>query len=334
MLAALVSTAGAQTNRGGTPRRPASTPARAQAAPVADSLPLPASDALMLVDVRKLLNEVVPRSLASDAARLAQVTADIEQFKSRTGVDARDFDTVAVGARLVKLESGALKVDRLTAVARGRFNADALIASARTAAKGALAEQQYAGKTIYVATINDQLKLFGLVKMHVRELAMAVLDQNTLALGRPEDVRAAIDAQAGRGRANMNVLNFPRSADDFVVFGGNVPTGLLSGAETGLPNVDRAIAAVRGFYGTIGSTPSGLQLMTTLRAQTAADAKQLFDTAEALRQVAPGLISMTGEKGKFAQNAINSLKIVLKGNEVQLHLEVLQADISTLLRVL
>ncbi|MDT7688029.1 MAG: hypothetical protein QOE46_788 [Acidobacteriota bacterium] len=335
-LAALALTPSAQTTRGGASSRPApASPQRAQAAaPVADLIPLPAADAVMLVDVRKLLTEVVPRSLSGDASRLAQVTTDIEQFKARTGIDARDFDSVAVGARLVKLQSGAVKVERLTAVARGRVNADALIASARTAAKGTLAEQQYGGKTIYVETINEQLKLFGLVKMHVRELALAVLDQNTLALGEPEDVRAAIDAQAGRGRADMSVLNFQRSAGDFVVFGGNVPAGLLSGAETGLPNVDRAIAAVRGFYGSIGSTPAGLQLMTTLRAQTAADAKQLFDTAEALRQVAPGLISATGEKGKFAQNAINSLKITLKANEVQLRLEVPQADISTLLRVL
>jgi hypothetical protein len=222
----------------------------------------------------------------------------------------------------------------VTAIARGTLRADALVASARAAAKGALAEQTYAGKAIYVASINDQLKLFGLLKAHVKELAFAVLDPNTLALGEPADVRAAIDAQAGRGRADLSMLNFPRGANDFVVFAGNVPAGLLSGMDTGLPNVDRAVASIRSFYGSIGSTPAGVQMATTLRAQTTADAKQLFDTAEALRQVAPGLISMAGAKGKFAQGAINSLKITTKGNEVQLRLEVPQADISALLRAL
>ena len=185
-----------------------------------------------------------------------------------------------------------------------------------------------------MATVNDQLRLFGLARMRVRELAFAILDPNTLALGEPEDVRAAIDAQAGRGRADMSVLHFPRGAGDFVAFGGVVPPGVLTGVETGLPNVDRAIGSIRGFYGTVGSSATGIQMMTALRAATAADAKQLFDTVEALRQIAPGLISVAGEKGRFAKGLVESLKVTTKGSEVQLRVEVPQADLSTLLKAL
>jgi hypothetical protein len=334
MLAASAATSVAQTGVIIDPRRPAPPPTHRQAMPAAASIPLPVSDAVLAIDMRRLLTEVMPRALASDPQRLSQVNTDIEQFKTRTGVDARVFDSLAVGARLIPLPSGAIKIDNVTAIARGTFRADTLIAAARAAAKGTLAEQSYGGKTVYVESINDELKFFGLVKMRVRELAFALLDANTLALGEPGDVRAAIDAQAGRGRADLRMLNFPRGAGDFVAFAGNVSPGSLAGMDTGLPNVDRAIAAIRSFYGSIGSTPSGVQMMTTLRAQTAADAKQLFDTAEALRQIAPGLISIAGAKGKFAQSAINSLKITTKGNEVQLRLEVPQADISALLRAL
>ena len=151
----------------------------------------------------------------------------------------------------------------------------------------------------------------------------------------PADVRAAIDAQAGRGpRADMALLAFPKGPNDFIGFAGNVPAGTLAGVETGLPNVDRAVASIQGFYGSVASTAAGAQFMATLRAATAADAKQLYDTADALRQIAPGLVSMAGEKGKFAQSAINSLKVTTKGNEVQLRLEVPQGDISSLLRAL
>src|SRR5688500_17819504 len=323
---ALAQSAHAQNRRGAAaPARTA--PARASA-PQAASVPLPAADALLTIEVLRLLTEVVPRALASDKERLAQVNTDVEQFKTRTGIDARDFETVWVGARLVTLPSGALKVDRMTAVARGTFRTETLVAAARTAAKGALAEQTHGGKTVYVATVNDQLRLFGLARMHVRELAFAVLDANTLALGEPEDVRAAIDAQAGRGpRADMSLLNFQRGAGDFLAFAGNVPAGALAGVETGLPNVDRAVAAVRGFYGTVGSSATGVQVMTALRAATAADAKQLFDTAEALRQIAPGLISVAGEKGRFARGLVDSLKLTTKGSEVQMRVEVPQADL-------
>lgn len=312
----------------------AATTASAQTSPAAP-LPLPASDAVMTVDVRALFTEVIPRALASDTARLARVNADVEEFKTRTGIDAREFDTLALGARIVALPSGATKIDRVTAVARGRFRAEALVASARAAAKGGLAEQTYGGKTVYVATVNDQLRLFGLARMRVKELAFAVLDQNTLALGEPEDVRAAIDAQAGRGRADMSLLNFPRGAGDFIVFAGNVPAGALAGVESGMSaNVDRAIHSIRGFYGTVGSTAAGLQLMTTLRAGSSADAKQLYDVLGALRQIAPGLISVAGEKWAFARGMVDSLKLTTKGNEVQLRLDIPQAAIPTVLKSL
>lgn len=330
VLAASAASAVAQTNRAGARRLPAAQTAATTAA----SLPLPAADAVLTVDVRRLFAEVVPRALAGDQARLAQVNADVEQFKARTGIDARAFDTLAVGARLVALPSGAVKVDGVTAVARGTFRADALVSAARAAGRGALAEQTYNGKTIYVASINDQLRLFGLVRTRVKDLAFAVLDANTVAVGEPGDVRAAVDAQAGRGRADLSVLDFPQGAGDFIAYGGKVPAGLLAGVETGLPNVDRAVAAVRGFYGTVGSTPAGLQLMTALRAQTEADAKQLHATADAVRQIVPGLISAAGPRARFAQGLVNSLKLTTKGTDVQLRLEVPQAEISTLLRSL
>lgn len=309
--------------------------ASAQNSPSVASLPLPTADAVLTVDVRALFSEVIPRSLASDKARLAQVNADVDEFKARTGIDPRAFEALLMGARIVPLPSGATKLDRVTALAVGNFRADALVAAARAAAKGGLTEQTYGGKKVYVAAVNDQLKLFGLARMRVKELAFAVLDTKVLALGEPEDVRAAIDAQAGRGRADLSLLNFPKGANDFIGFAGNVPAGVLTNIDTGISsNVDRAVASIRGFYGTVGSTPAGLQMMTTLRAGSAADAKQLFDVANALRQMAPGFISVAGPKWAFAGRLTESLKITSKGNEVQLRLEVPQADISTVLKSL
>jgi hypothetical protein len=309
--------------------------AAAQTVPPAAALSLPTSDAVLMVDVRALFAEVIPRSLASDKARLAQVNADVDEFKARTGIDPREFEAMLVGARIVPLPSGATKIDRVTVLAAGNFRADALVTAARAAAKGGLAEQTYGGKKVYVAAINDHLKLFGLTRMHVRELAFAVLDTKVLALGEPEAVRAAIDAQAGRGRADLSTFDFPKGANDFIGFAGNVPAGVLTNIDTGISsNVDRAVASIRSFYGSVGSTPAGLQLMTTLRAGTAADAKQLYDVASALRQMAPGFISVAGAKWAFAGRLTESMKITTKGTEVQLRLEVPQADISTVLKAL
>jgi hypothetical protein len=88
-LAAFNSEAGAQTRRGAqAPRTGATaTKAPAQRPLSAESVPLPASDALLAVDLDKLFKEVVPRALAGDTARLSQVNADVDAFKTRTGLD-------------------------------------------------------------------------------------------------------------------------------------------------------------------------------------------------------------------------------------------------------
>lgn len=327
LIAALGSAAEART-------RGAKAAGRAQAAGARATFPLPASDAVLVVDLKRLLNEAVPRALAGDAARLAQVNADVEQFKARTGIDARAFDTIAVGARIVQLPSGATKIDHVVAVARGTFRAEALVAAGRSAALGGFEEQRHGGKTLHVFRINDRVKLFGLLNSHVRDLALAVLDQNTLAVGEPEAVRASIDAQAGRGRVDAALMSSAQRPGELLAFAGNVPAGALAGTDTGLPNVDRAIASIRGFYGSVGSTPAGFRLSTTLRTQNAADARQLAQTADAVKQIAPSLLSMAGERWRFAPALVNAMAITTKGSEVQLQLEVPQKDVTTILRAL
>jgi len=298
-------------------------------------LPLPASDGVVLVELRRLLTEAVPGAVGGDKARLAQVNADVEQFKARTGIDARDFDTVAVGARAVQLDSGATKVDNVVAVARGRFRPDAVATAARAASKGALTEQPYGGKTLLVLPINDRLKVFGLAKMKVSEFAIAVLDANTLAVGDPAAVRSAVDAQAGRGRIDPALLSLARGAGgELVAFAGNVPAFAVQGLDIGMPEVERSIASIRGFYGSLGATRGGYQMTTVLRTASAADGKQLLNTLNALRSIAPGLVSMAGDRAKFAKGAVDNLKITAQGNEVRLQTELSQPDVAALIRTL
>ena len=336
-LAALaIPSAGAQTRRrgGGGAAKPGAKPQATATAPARQAVPLPASDAVLAVDLRRLLTEAVPRALAADPARLSAVNADIEQFKARTGIDARAFDTLTVGVRLTNPSPSVTKIDHMVAIAHGTFRPDVLVAAGRLAARDKFREEKHAGKSVYIISLNDQLKLFGLLKVRVRDLALTVLDTSTLAVGEPEAVRATIDAQAGRGRVDADLLNFARSPADLILFAGNVPPSLTAGLDLGSPEINTAVASVRRFSGAIGVTPSGYQMQTTLRTLNAADAKSLGETLEALKQVAPMLISMAGARGKFAKNAVESLKITTQGGEVQLRLELAQADLAALLRAL
>src|SRR5436305_4362261 len=70
-VSALAQTAGVAANSG-------ARSSSAQASPVARvNVPLPASDAVLRADLKKLLTEAVPHALAGDQAKLAQVNADV-----------------------------------------------------------------------------------------------------------------------------------------------------------------------------------------------------------------------------------------------------------------
>ena len=87
LVAAAYGLVAAQTVRRPTAARP--TPSLAAS--------LPASDTVALVKVKRLLDEAMPTMLANSPARLTEVNARIENFKTRTGIDPRAFEELALG---------------------------------------------------------------------------------------------------------------------------------------------------------------------------------------------------------------------------------------------
>src|SRR6266571_5858888 len=72
---------------------------------------LPASDGVMLIDVRRLLTETFPRVFAGDTAKLAQVNSEIDKFKTQTGIDPRSLNRVVVGTRYVYPSPSVTKIE-------------------------------------------------------------------------------------------------------------------------------------------------------------------------------------------------------------------------------
>jgi hypothetical protein len=142
----------------------------------------PASDAIAIVDVKRMLNETMPSILGSDQAKLAQANAEVDKFKTKTGVDLRQFNRVAVGVRYAYPNATTTKLETV-AIAHGTFDAKAVSASARAAANGKSREEKYRGLTITIINVNDEIKMLGLWNMSIHELAICPLDPTSLALG-------------------------------------------------------------------------------------------------------------------------------------------------------
>lgn len=312
-------------------------PASAPAASANDPLVmLPASDAVAVLDIKRLMTEAMPRALSGNPTRLAEANAEIDRFKTRTGIDLRSFDRIAAGARFDD-KSSADDEGYNTVIARGTFNSGAIVAAGRLAAKGKYKEDKYQGKTIYTFTLDQQVKLFGLMNIRVAELSVTSLDANTLAMGDPEGVRAAIDAQLGRGgRISSELVGLAtRNPTAMIGFGANLPPSAAGSLDIDNAELTKNIASIRQVYGSIGTTSNGFDMLAVARTENPEQAQSLTDTVAFLKQAASMLashVTKDSSKGKLVENALGSMKVTTEGNEVQVRLELAQTDIATLVR--
>ena len=304
---------------------------RAAAPPSALSY-LPASDAVMLVDVRRMLNETLPRILAGDQAKLAQANSEIDKFKTRTGIDPRTFDRVVLGIHYVYPTPNTTRLETV-AIAHGTFDAKGLAAAARTAASGKYREEKYRGATIMILGINDQMKVLGLWNMRINELAVSALDPKTLAIGNPSTVRAAIDA-GKRGKANGELIALAsRDPQAVIGFGANLPRALMANLNVGNDTLAKDANSIRQAYGSIGTTEKDVSLSLVARTDNAESAKNLSDTVTGLKQLAAiFIVRMAPPRKDLAQSAIDNLKITTRGNELEIRTQVAAANLALLIK--
>ncbi len=317
---ALVSQAQAQT-------RSRTTPA---AAPTLMSS-LPESDAVAQIKVNQLLNEAMPRMLSGNPAKLSEANASIDRFKNRTGLDPRMFQQIALGVRFTYPSEGVTKVQTV-ALANGSFSAAAMVAAGRLASNGKYREEKYQDKTIYIFTLDENLKLLGLFDLKITDLAAAPLDGNILALGDPAGVKRLIDASRSRKRANADLIALANRDPNAVIgFGSNVTEQLIANLDIGNAPFATDLRTLRQVYGSVATTANDLQLFLAARAVNAQAAKDLSTNLEGLKQFGVLFASRwSGAKGVLAKSALANMQIQSQANELQIRTTVAQAEIGPL----
>jgi hypothetical protein len=293
---------------------------------------LPESDAVAQVKVQRLLNEAMPRILANSPARLSEANAGLDRFKDRTGLDPRMFQQIALGVRFTYPSEGVTKVQTV-ALANGTFSAAAMMAAGRVASNGKYREEKYQDKTIYIFTLDESIKLLGLFDFRISELAAAPLNNDTLALGDPTAVRAAIDASRLRKLANAELIALAsRDPNAIIGFGANMTEQLVGNLDIGNAPIAADLKTLRQVYGAVGTTEIDLQLFLAARAVDANAAKSLGDTLEGLKQFGALLVGrLSGARGVLAKSALSNMRIVTDANELQIRTSVAQAEVGPLL---
>jgi hypothetical protein len=292
---------------------------------------LPESDAVAQVKLKQLLSEAMPRILANNPAKLSEANASIDRFKDRTGLDPRMFQQIALGIKYTYPAEGVTKLQTV-ALANGSFSPNAMVAAGRVASNGKYREEKYKDKTLYIFTLEENIRLFGVFGFRIDELAAAPLDNNILAVGDPIAVRSAIDASRLRKRANAELIALAsRDPNAVIGFGSNMSDQLVSNLDIGNAPIATDLKSLRQVFGSVGTTESDLQLFLAARAVNAEAARSLGDTLEGLKLFGAAFVGrLSGVKGVLAKSALSNMKIVTDANELQIRTSVAQAEVGPL----
>ncbi len=314
---------------------------RSQATQLA--LLLPASDGVVTLDVKRFFAVALPKLLSANQPMLNGVLAKIDEMKSKTGIDIRQFEYLAAGVTAKKVSEKEYDLEPVV-IARGQINAGALIGMAKLAANGKYREEKIGEKTIYVFStkeIADQSKqqlpaakqaamtdkILGKLS---REIAVSSIDANTLVFGSLPLVRQTLDAKSTLGIDLTSLLG--KRETSVVSFAGKLPTGMSAFLPLDNDELGKNIDAIRYVYGNMDVTGEITSVNMTARTVQNSQATGLLETLEGLQLVGKALLG--GSKGADKQvyvRMIENAKFSVKGNEVMFDLQVPQSDIDVLI---
>lgn len=305
---------------------------------------LPASDAAMFVDIQRLLNEALPRILSANPAKLNEINAQIDRLKTETGLDIRQFDQIAFGINLVQSATLKNTFDPIV-LARGKYNSNALLTLAKIALKGKFREEKSGAKIIYVfaareiltenkskITGNSPNKIFDfLLRKMPSELAVTIVDANTLAIGSLSRVRESIESKNRIG-ADIAAL-ISRKPNSIMSFGASTPTGLKQFLELDDDMLGQSLASIRQLSGAMNLVEGNTVVSLGAKSINAEQAKALEETLVGFQVLGKSLLGGTSssEKKVYAK-MLDSAKITRVGTEVAIDLQVLNTDLGLLIK--
>lgn len=311
----------------------ASTLAQTSASTLPD---LPESDAIAYINLRRIINEALPRVLSEK--QLAEMKAGIDKIKQTAGFDLNGIENAVMAMRIGKATSGPPAPEFIVAV-RGSFNADALVSLMRIALQGKYQEEKYGSKTLTTLKLNDLLKSGDSkstppLPVQISEISVTALDAGTLALGNINYLKAGIDAQGGKGgiKPELSAL-IMRDSNSLFSIAGIIPPGLLSSIvpkdAQGNEEINNLLTGIDQIYLSLGLDAADFTLLLTIRTATADQANTLSGLAQMGAQALAG-----NTQDKNIKGLVEALKVTTQGNEMQLQTRIPQTVVGDFARTM
>jgi len=295
---------------------------------------LPNSDAVVAIDLTRVMGEAFPQLLSNEPL-LRNFVTEIAELKTLTGLDLRAMRQMVVGMKWSN-DSVDTKQPDLGLVAIVRSSEAERLTTIMGQAQGKFLEQQHGGKTVYV-TRSDQPepKPGAPSEQSPERFAVAALDTSTIVFGDESYVHSSIDLNAGKGTsANAKLISTVKSKPSALLSAAGLfpPSLLLAGQELGNSEMSQILSSLKQFTASIDLTPKGFHASITVTAGSTEQAKSLSDVIIALQTVTKSVTAAKTSKEKMVHELTSALIISAKGNDVQLEAEVAQATVNTLVR--
>jgi len=285
---------------------------------------LPESDGVVAVNMRRIVNETLPRVLSAE--QMSQVQAALAKAKQVAGFDVANIETAVVGLRLNR--SKLMSAPSMLLVMRGSFNADALVSLLKIGLAGKSRDEKYANKTLTVLKLSDLMKGS---PPSATELAVVALDSGTLAAGTTAYVKAALDPDNGKNRIKPELVQLVgREPEALIRLAALMPQGMLAGllpqGAQGSEEIGRLVGSIEQVYVGLSMDAQAFPLSVMLKANTAENAHAIAGLLQTIAQFGANVTD------KNIKPIIDALKITSEGSEVQVRTVLPQDLIGSFLR--
>ncbi len=327
---------------------------------------LPESQAVFVVNARRITNDALPRLLTP--AQLADMNKGIADIRGQVKVDVRAVEYVVIGMRFGPDSLAAGQTPDFGLVLRGGFNADAVLSLVRMMQAAQYRPETHGGKTLDVYKVqfdtpktDENRDANAPPPMPFKlpaEIAFVSLGADELMVGTPAYVRAAIDARggggAGRVRAELADLAL-RNADSLVSIAGELPANLskllgmageAAGGGTAVNSVmndemKRLIDSVRQMQLSLNMGAADFGVQTIMRTDKPEDARAISGLASMGLGAAEQGLQKDAAAGKTAKAKADARKFLgvlksvvndVRDNEVTFSVAAPQATVAELVR--
>jgi hypothetical protein len=295
---------------------------------------LPASDMVIVVNVRRLLTEALPRLLPAKNGKETEGVLTLIQLLFGTSVN--QIDTVAVGFKEPQAISARV-IPPFAVVVRGSFSSEKVVDDVRRLflqdTGRPVREEQYRGRRIFIFDVDEIRSQPKAPEMMVPlEFSVSLLDSGLLAVGRLADVKRTIDAREGYERIHPTLVKLatlkPGAVITIAAFGSagkNPDTIPVSAQEP--DRMFEVLSAVTECALSLEALDAGLELYVFARTGSPSQAQPLEELFVSLLGQFAGMV-----KDPQIKDALNKAQVDRQGDEVYVRALLPQAAIASYVR--